>query len=835
MGAIGLRVPGSVEILTSDSVDHRYGPFASVAAAKAAVALGVRYDGLEVKIIGDGSYHWLQTDLTDTGLIRLPTRVQSGNGVNFDTTTEQLSLGNLTGNANITTSTFDYKVGIVGVSGGIEKGFGLVGGSPSMFFNAADLPNTLFTNQSTLDFAISLNTFPKINITASNNITGGVTMYFVNNSNLADVGAISVPNNTTVSNVGNLGYMLAASPSLIAIVPNNLALYPYIKYLSGHAVSGGSYPVASIKTTYYSLTSGDISGTYAPLITAIKNVAGYGITNGFSGTISTLTNTWLNHIYNGGGTMTINKPVIIAGLDVNKNSIVANGGYDLQYGGGDFLTATFSRFQGTYTGTGGGGAYSFYLGSTGSSTCKFLVDTSGSTGQIDFRTTTQRFLMTSSAITIISSSSTPMFYDSDYDTSNQGDQAIPDVAGVKMLLGNFIGFKSVDALVQSPSVTENGYVISWDDGANNWTLVPQAVGGGGGSVNSVGLVAPAFLTVSGSPVTVSGNLTLSLATQSANLVWAGPATGSAAAPTFRSLVAADIPNSTVGIAKIVASGTASSSTFLRGDGEWSTIPSSITNGAGTNEIPISSGGNLISSKVFSPANGDMTFGDTGLAGSTRTLLAEGSSSNVGMTLKTKGTGLFIINAAGGLSINDLTNVYNISIGLGASGADPIIRSGRGTTRAFTITTMIGDSSIRDGANLNLIAADADSSAGNGKGGDLLIQSGLRRSAGTGKDGNITIDPHQGWVIMPNTSVIGTPAADTALMFVGDIAAGNAAYQFKTELGQIIKLYTTNAGAAYSISNGSVDRTYDASSTSANELADILYTLIQDLKLTGIIV
>lgn len=48
--------------------------------------------------------------------------------------------------------------------------------------------------------------------------------------------------------------------------------------------------------------------------------------------------------------------------------------------------------------------------------------------------------------------------------------------------------------------------------------------------------------MSGSPVTGSGTLALSLATQTANFVWAGPTTGSAATPTFRALVAADIPS-----------------------------------------------------------------------------------------------------------------------------------------------------------------------------------------------------------------------------------------------------------------------------------------------------
>lgn len=68
------------------------------------------------------------------------------------------------------------------------------------------------------------------------------------------------------------------------------------------------------------------------------------------------------------------------------------------------------------------------------------------------------------------------------------------------------------------------------------TLVP-----GVGTVSSVSLTAPSILSVSGSPITTSGTLGLTLATQTANTVFAGPTSGGAATPTFRVLVAADIP------------------------------------------------------------------------------------------------------------------------------------------------------------------------------------------------------------------------------------------------------------------------------------------------------
>jgi len=60
-------------------------------------------------------------------------------------------------------------------------------------------------------------------------------------------------------------------------------------------------------------------------------------------------------------------------------------------------------------------------------------------------------------------------------------------------------------------------------------------------VTSVGLALPPIMTVSGSPVTSSGTLTGALTTQAVNTVFAGPSSGAAAAPTFRALTTADIP------------------------------------------------------------------------------------------------------------------------------------------------------------------------------------------------------------------------------------------------------------------------------------------------------
>lgn len=73
------------------------------------------------------------------------------------------------------------------------------------------------------------------------------------------------------------------------------------------------------------------------------------------------------------------------------------------------------------------------------------------------------------------------------------------------------------------------------------TFQPVSTPPGTGTVTSVALTAPGEFAVAGSPITAAGTLVIIKATQSANLVYAGPASGGAAQPTFRALAAADIP------------------------------------------------------------------------------------------------------------------------------------------------------------------------------------------------------------------------------------------------------------------------------------------------------
>lgn len=74
-----------------------------------------------------------------------------------------------------------------------------------------------------------------------------------------------------------------------------------------------------------------------------------------------------------------------------------------------------------------------------------------------------------------------------------------------------------------------------------WNGALVSAASGAGTVTSVGLSLPAIFTVSGSPVVASGTLTGTFATQAANQIFAGPISGADDVPTFRTLVAADLP------------------------------------------------------------------------------------------------------------------------------------------------------------------------------------------------------------------------------------------------------------------------------------------------------
>ena len=206
-------------------------------------------------------------------------------------------------------------------------------------------------------------------------------------------------------------------------------------------------------------------------------------------------------------------------------------------------------------------------------------------------------------------------------------------------------------------------------------LEVAVAGAGLGSVTSVGLTLPNIFTVTNSPVTTTGSLTATLASQSANRLFASP-NGSAGTPTFRSLVAADLP--TVPIAKggLGLTTVATNNQVLASDGtnyEGRTISVSggltLTNSAGSiafgldpalinitgfaGVLTVAKGGTGLSSP---PANGALLIGN-GSSYASATLTA-GS----GISITNTSGAITIANTATGVSqLNGFTGALNLSV------------------------------------------------------------------------------------------------------------------------------------------------------------------------------
>lgn len=167
----------------------------------------------------------------------------------------------------------------------------------------------------------------------------------------------------------------------------------------------------------------------------------------------------------------------------------------------------------------------------------------------------------------------------------------------------------------APSQTGNSGKVLTTDGTNtSWTAV-----GGSGTVTSVGLSLPSIFTVTGSPVTAAGTLTGTLASQTANYVFAAP-NGVAGAPTFRAIVAADIPTlnqNTTGTAANVTgtvaianggTGATTASAALTNLGAYpSSNPSGYTSNTGTVTSVAVSGGTTGLTTSGGPVTGSGTI------------------------------------------------------------------------------------------------------------------------------------------------------------------------------------------------------------------------------------
>jgi hypothetical protein len=212
----------------------------------------------------------------------------------------------------------------------------------------------------------------------------------------------------------------------------------------------------------------------------------------------------------------------------------------------------------------------------------------------------------------------------------------------------------------------------------------SVAGAGLGTVTSVGLSLPNIFTVSGSPVTTTGSLTATLASQSGNLMFASP-NGTSGQPAFRSLVANDLPvvpiaKGGLGLTTVATNNQVIASNGTTYEGRTISVNTGLTLTQGTGSILF---GLDLANISLTSLGGVLTpsQGGTGVSAlpSDGYLLIGNTSGWVSAPL-TAGTGISITNAPGSITISTSGSVTTAG---GIAGTLPI----------FTTSSSIGNSLV----------------------------------------------------------------------------------------------------------------------------------------------
>ena len=205
-----------------------------------------------------------------------------------------------------------------------------------------------------------------------------------------------------------------------------------------------------------------------------------------------------------------------------------------------------------------------------------------------------------------------------------------------------------------------------------------------GTVSSVALSLPSLFSVSGSPVTSAGTLTATLATQTANYVFAGPTSGGADVPTFRALVAADIPSLTA--TYLTPTGAAALTNKTGNISQWTNDSGYLTS-ATTGSAAITTLGTVATGTWNASVIAGL-YGGTGVANSGKTITLGGNlttsgaynltatlSANTSVTFPTSGT----LATTAATSLSSLATVGTISSGTWNGTVIGAIYGGTGAT------------------------------------------------------------------------------------------------------------------------------------------------------------
>ncbi len=263
---------------------------------------------------------------------------------------------------------------------------------------------------------------------------------------------------------------------------------------------------------------------------------------------------------------------------------------------------------------------------------------------------------------------------------------------------------------------------------------------------------------------------------------------------------------TSGLQGVVPASGGGTTNFLRADGTWTAPPGggggATLTGSANEVIKYSSSTSGIGTKVFSATDGNLTLGDTGLAGD-RTIATSSSATDAALYINSKGASKVFLNGdgtnTGGLVVGlssvgyggiggmihlgtttDSSGTERVITTMGAGTAEVLTIHARGTSGSIkftsanvglsfgsgntpqnegiyfqdTLVSLWGDNTVTTayefrgkagvaaqthGKQLTIAGGAGYGTTGNGNGGNVLLKSGLRRTAGSGVDGDIHLD------------------------------------------------------------------------------------------------
>ncbi|MGO9813378.1 MAG: hypothetical protein ACLP53_21760 [Isosphaeraceae bacterium] len=243
-----------------------------------------------------------------------------------------------------------------------------------------------------------------------------------------------------------------------------------------------------------------------------------------------------------------------------------------------------------------------------------------------------------------------------------------------------------------------GANITITDAAGQITIASS--GTGGGTVSSVGLSTPSWLTVTGSPITGSGTLAVTTTTGvTANQVLATP-NGSSGALAVRALAAADIP--TLPASQITAPGSSgqliyNSSNVFTGAADWSIGSSGQLTGKAISDPGTPNAGDL----WISSASGNLKSLTAGLPAPYGGIIWQGLSPGTAVTNSTS-----LLSVLTGIS----TTQGSLTIPANSLQVGKVIRitlfgtAGVTGTPTLTVQVLLGGNIIAQGTTAALSAA-----------------------------------------------------------------------------------------------------------------------------------